>query len=136
MQASRLALACPKFEESLRLDYGLGTEFNLINSPKLNVPLRAGLQKNIADKSGKTQLSLGTGISSKILSGVVTDVDPENLAASIDIEESRVILRPILLNSKDSVTLKLLVSDFGGNVNFASSAVSGSAAELTAGEKP
>ena len=61
-------------------------------------------------------LSLGTGISSKILSGVVTDVDPENLAASIDIEESRVILRPILLNSKDSVTLKLLVSDFGGNV--------------------
>lgn len=61
-------------------------------------------------------LSLGTGISSKILSGVVTDVDPENLAANIDIEESRVILRPILLNSKDSVTLKLLVSDFGGDV--------------------
>jgi len=57
-------------------------------------------------------LSLSTGITSKILSAVITDVDPENLAASIDILESRVTLKPILLNSKDSVTLKLIVSDF------------------------
>ena len=61
-------------------------------------------------------ISLSTGASSKVLSGAVTAVDPENLAASIEIAESRVTLHPILLNSKDSVTLKLLVSDFGGNV--------------------
>src|SRR4051812_29447781 len=28
-QKSHFAEACPKFEESLRLDYGIGTEFNL-----------------------------------------------------------------------------------------------------------
>ena len=62
-------------------------------------------------------ISLSTGASSKVLSGAVTAVDPENLAATIEIAESRVILDPILLNSKDSVTLKLLVSDFGGNLS-------------------
>ena len=29
MKENKFGLACPKLEESLRLDYGIGTEFNL-----------------------------------------------------------------------------------------------------------
>ncbi len=73
-----------------------------------NVPIPA------SDYERKISLSIGT--SSKILSGVVTNVYPKNLAIDISIEENRVTLQPILLNSKDSVTLKLLVSDFNANI--------------------
>lgn len=61
-------------------------------------------------------VSFMTGTASKILSAVVTDVDPENLAVNITVEDARVIILPVLLNGKDSITLKLLVSDFSGSV--------------------
>ena len=51
-----------------------------------------------------------------VLSGVITEVEPEGLPASIEIEKSRVTFQPLLLNPKDTVTLKLLVSDFAGTV--------------------
>jgi hypothetical protein len=63
------------------------------------------------------QISFNTGASSKILSAVVTDVEPQNIFVEIDVEESRVKVRPVLLNPKDSITLKLLVSDFSGAVS-------------------
>ncbi len=61
-------------------------------------------------------VSFSTGPSSKILSAVVTEVEPENLSVDIVIEDSRVTVKPVLLNSKDSITFKLLVSDFSGSV--------------------
>jgi hypothetical protein len=57
-------------------------------------------------------VSFGTGASSKILSAVVTDVDLKNLAAEVTVGDGRVTLMPVLLNSTDFITLKILVSDF------------------------
>lgn len=62
-------------------------------------------------------VSFATGASSKILSAAVTDVDPENLAVDISVDDSRVTVQPVLLNAKDSITLKLLVSDFSGSLS-------------------
>jgi hypothetical protein len=52
-------------------------------------------------------ISFFTGPSSKILSAVITEVDPKNLSAEINLQNSSVVLRPLLLNAKDSLTIKL-----------------------------
>ena len=61
-------------------------------------------------------ISLGTGTHSRILSVAVTEKDPEALSVELTVEQSRVVLQPLLLNSNDFIILKLLVSDFGGAV--------------------
>lgn len=40
----------------------LGTEINLVNAKAFNIPLRAGLMKNMAEKSSKMAYTMGTGI--------------------------------------------------------------------------
>lgn len=40
---------------------GAGTEIDVFNRPWLNIPLRAGLQKNIADRGSKTAITAGFG---------------------------------------------------------------------------
>lgn len=62
-------------------------------------------------------ISFGTGDKSRILSAVVTGKEPDALSVEVSAEKSRVEVRPLLLNAKDSVTLKLLVSDFHGEIN-------------------
>lgn len=42
--------------------WSLGTEFNVVNHPAFNVPLRAGLLRNLADGRSGTMLSLGAGL--------------------------------------------------------------------------
>lgn len=42
--------------------WSLGSEFNLINRTALNVPLRVGLLRNLADGRSGTMLTLGAGI--------------------------------------------------------------------------
>jgi hypothetical protein len=56
-------------------------------------------------------ISIATGAASKILSAVITAVDPGDLDAQLTVDESRVEIHPIMLNSRDSITVKLLVSD-------------------------
>lgn len=63
-------------------------------------------------------LTLDTGGTSTILSAVITNADPVNLKATIDVDKHHVTLVPLLLNSKDSVTIKLLVSEFSDDVNI------------------
>ena len=41
--------------------FGLGTEVNVFNRSWLNIPLRAGLSKNVADSGAKTALTGGVG---------------------------------------------------------------------------
>ena len=41
--------------------FGLGTEINVFNREWINIPLRAGLSRNLADAGGKTSLSGGIG---------------------------------------------------------------------------
>lgn len=40
----------------------LGTEINIFNSKAFNIPLRAGLMKNLAEKDSKPAYTLGTGL--------------------------------------------------------------------------
>lgn len=42
--------------------WGLGTEVNLFNRSWINIPLRAGFQRNLADGRSGTMLTLGTGL--------------------------------------------------------------------------
>ncbi len=42
--------------------FALGTEFNLINKKAFNIPLRAGIMKNTAEKDSKLAYTLGTGL--------------------------------------------------------------------------
>lgn len=40
----------------------LGTEINVVNRKKFNIPLRGGIMKNLADSSSKMAYTLGTGL--------------------------------------------------------------------------
>ncbi|MEA3307375.1 MAG: conjugal transfer protein TraF, partial [Elusimicrobiota bacterium] len=40
----------------------LGTEINIFNRPKINIPLRAGITKNMAEDDASTAYTLGLGI--------------------------------------------------------------------------
>lgn len=60
------------------------------------------------------ELSLFTGSTSAILSAVVTDVDPANLDSSLEVNGPYIKIKRILLNPKDSLTIKCLVKDFSG----------------------
>jgi hypothetical protein len=40
----------------------MGTEINIVNRKAFNIPLRAGLMKNLAESSSKMAYTFGTGI--------------------------------------------------------------------------
>ncbi len=42
--------------------FGIGTEFNVVNRPSFNLPLRVGLMRNLEDGSAGTVLTLGAGL--------------------------------------------------------------------------
>ena len=71
----------------------------------------------IATNDYERPLSFSTGLSSKVLSAVVTDVDPPNLDVDLGVNESQIMIKPVLLNPKDSLTIKCLVSDFSDQLN-------------------
>jgi hypothetical protein len=52
------------------------------------------------------------GNRAKILSAEVTDKVPDNLLANVTVNDHGFELKPTLLNSKDSITVKVLVSDY------------------------
>ena len=68
----------------------------------------------IATTDFERPLALYTGQASKILSAVVTARDPINLDVDLDVVGDHLTIAPTMLNAKDSVALKLLVSDFSG----------------------
>lgn len=58
-------------------------------------------------------ISFNFGENTQILSAEKSKVSPESLKPSIKIEEgTKVLLDPILLNPKDSITIKMLVSQY------------------------
>ncbi len=54
----------------------------------------------------------------QILSAEIANANPSSLQPSIKVEEQKVILDPILLNSSDSITLKMLVSKLTCNFDL------------------
>jgi len=77
--------------------------FKIVNSG--NVP--------IVSTDYERPVSLTFGENPQILSAEVSETNPDNLRASVDIEATRVVLGRVLLNSGDSITLKFLVSQLG-----------------------
>ena len=71
------------------------------------------------------ELSINTGVSSKILSAAITEVEPDNLSVGLSVNEADVHIAPTLLNPRDSMSLKLLVSDFGGRISVDGRVVGG-----------
>lgn len=61
-------------------------------------------------------LSILTGSSSKILSAVITEVNPASLKLKIHKDDKQVELERVLLNAGDSIKIKLLVSDSEENI--------------------
>ena len=74
----------------------------IINSG--NVPIAA------SDYERPLQFVFDTG--AKILSAEVTEKVPDNLLATITSRDNAIVLEPTLLNGKDSITVKALVSDY------------------------
>lgn len=56
-------------------------------------------------------ISLDFGETSKVLTAEISKKFPENLSASLSIKDKNVIIDPLLLNSKESLTLKMLISN-------------------------
>ena len=70
----------------------------------------------VATADYERPISFCTGAGSKILSAAVTEREPEALSVETEVDQIRIVVQPVLLNAKDSITLKLLVSDFSGSV--------------------
>ena len=54
---------------------------------------------------------------SRIIEASISEKEPASIDAELATDDLRLTLRPTLLNSKDSVVLKLLVSDFDGRIS-------------------
>ncbi len=63
-------------------------------------------------------ISFSFGEKAKVLTATVIDASPSSLRelAKIDKEGAKAILEPILLNSRESLTLSMLISQFDGHV--------------------
>lgn len=64
------------------------------------------------------EVSIDFSNSTKILSAEVSETSPDNLNASAFVDGESIKLRPILWNSGDSVTFKILLGQFDGNFNL------------------
>lgn len=62
-------------------------------------------------------VNLSFGENTQILTAEVSETNPEILRATAAIEDTKVVLAPVLLNSEDSITLKILVSQFDGQIS-------------------
>jgi len=62
-------------------------------------------------------ITISMGSKTQILSAEVIETNPENIDASVKIESNNLILKPLLLNGKDTITLKVLTQNFENIVN-------------------
>jgi hypothetical protein len=53
-----------------------------------------------------------------ILTADVSKTYPESLEVSVNIQNTKIVLSPVLLNSGDSVTLQMLINQFDGKITF------------------
>ena len=64
----------------------------------------------------ETPISFSLNKETEILSAEITEKDPIDIQASIDIEGNKVLISPALLNTEDSLTLKLLATKFNKEI--------------------
>ncbi len=71
----------------------------------------------ITSSDYERNISITFGGKARVLTAEVSETEPENLDAEISIKSlSSIELKPTLLNPGDSITIKILVSDFEGNI--------------------
>jgi hypothetical protein len=61
------------------------------------------------------KFSLGETV--QILSAEVMETNPDNIEASVKVDAEAVVLTPVLLNGGDSITLKILLAQFEGEID-------------------
>lgn len=61
-------------------------------------------------------ISLGFGEEAQILTAETISTNPDNLRVSIKAEGKKVVIAPMLLNQGDSITLKILIAEFAGQM--------------------
>lgn len=74
----------------------LGTEINVFNRKAFNIPLRAGIMKNLAEKDSKTAYTLGTGINllhmhfdvSGVVSSDTTELEGDKVPVKVGLAAS------------------------------------------------
>ena len=74
----------------------LGTEINIINRKAFNIPLRAGIMSNLAEKDSKMAYTAGTGINllfmhfdvSAVVSSEKTELDGEDIPTKVGVAAS------------------------------------------------
>ena len=74
--------------------------------------------QSISSTDYERPLSIEINSEAKILTHEVIDEDPANLGAAIQLENNKLVLSPVLLNEKDSFSVKALISDFEGIPNI------------------
>lgn len=76
--------------------------------------LNAGNQ-SIVTSDYERPLSIEVNSNAKILTYEVLEQDPPNIGASLHSTDNKIMLNSVLLNAKDSISIKALVSDLEGN---------------------
>lgn len=71
--------------------------------------------QSIASSDYERPLSVEVNSDAKILTHEVIDEAPENLGATVTLDGSKLIFSPVLMNTKDSFSIKTLISDFEGD---------------------
>ena len=62
-------------------------------------------------------VNIGFGKDAQILSAEIIETNPDNIEASVEVGAQTLTLVPVLLNGGDSVTLKVLLTRFEGDVD-------------------
>jgi len=70
----------------------------------------------IASSDFELPLSFSFGEKSRILSAQVTDTKPKSLKPILEVEPQQIMLQPTLLNSGDTITVKLLFAQYGNTI--------------------
>ena len=61
-------------------------------------------------------ISIYFGKKAHILSGEISESDPQTIDAKIEVRDQSILIEPVLLNSGDSITIKALVSNYYGKL--------------------
>ena len=70
--------------------------------------------ESIKSEDYERPINFSFGENAQVLTAEVVEANPESIHASADIVDTKVKLKPILLNGSDSFTLKMLVSQYSG----------------------
>ena len=72
----------------------------------------------IASSDYERPISIRFGGEARILTTEVSESEPKNMDAKVETRDQNILVKPVLLNSGDSITIKSLVSNYSGKLNI------------------